>query len=613
LAPADFIAGGGMATGKDFPLGRRQFIGGAGAAMLGGCVSCPPRLTEPWAPATNALADVHAHFFNMSDLPIEAFIRHVLIPNRAPGLAGAGNALAEIAGWLKRRSPTIEEERRGLHLGIAAVPEREVSAERFSREVADFINRNAPAPQGANFAASASARSQGFAELAALIGGATPGSADFAEQAGGRVAPAQIEQILLGEGRNESATSAFAPEDPCATQRASCVDETCDEPVPAPLPLQADRILTALKWVWDMMQGRCNHVREYLQLTRSHSGESWRPGLVVHHLVDYDSWLADDPEPESGHQDQIRFWSDYSAAHSDEIQLLTFGGYDPLKHAEQRLSGSPPLFDFLTRCYAGGTDAPARIHGFKLYPPMGFKPSGNRADDYRGTDRARGIVSGRWQGAAYAGHDVGAEINRSLALFYDFCLAHDAPILSHSIPGNQAACCFGQRADPAHWIDLMHSDARYRRLRLCLGHGIAEADCFVHAVEAQQGSNPPPVPPHVWALHGTRRLLEMSRAGQANVYADIGYLSELLRPDDGAAATFAVRFFAALKWYCERYDPECRRLLFGTDWIMIGQELRYRRYVDLALHGMAGAGWPASWQHNLLHGNIRDFLKLPAA
>ena len=581
-------------------IGRREFVGGGGALLVAGCVSCPDPLAEPWTPGAGELGDVHAHFFNMSDLPIRGFVTHVLVPNRAPQYASLAEALGHLFDWLKGWAPTIREERRGLYLPLGGIPERHVSLRRYAEAAAEKINREsagaAPSPSlVADFSRPAPTRAESYRDLALVLNGARHGSQGVVPPQA-HVTADRMEGVVAGRWRAETRFAVEDPQDSCAVEPASCVEESCDEP-PSSLSMQWEQIMTLFGWIGDMMEGRCRHVHHYLDCTR---GGAWHPKLIVNHLVDYDAWLGDQPADGSSHDQQIEFWSDLSLRIREQadVEIVTFAGYDPLKHAEQRLRNEPSFFDRAQTYYQEG-----KIGGFKVYPPMGFKPSGNHRHDYRGETRARGIVGENWRKPPLAGHDIGEKINEALFAFYDFCVREDAPVLAHAIRGNQAACCFGQRANPAHWADLFEREPRYRRLRLCLGHLVSEAKCFADSVLAGG-----PGPAHVWALHGIARLLRMSAQGQANVYVDIGYLSEILKSDQSDSERFATRFFTALKAYCLRYDPCCERILFGTDWIVIGWELGYRRYVDLILQGMREAQWDQRWQENLLHNNLQRFL-----
>ena len=70
-------------------------------------------------------------------------------------------------------------------------------------------------------------------------------------------------------------------------------------------------------------------------------GTGLEPALLVNLLVDYDRWIADAPQPSSSHDKQINFWSRLAAEQAARVDIRTFGGFDPLKHAEDRLKGNP--------------------------------------------------------------------------------------------------------------------------------------------------------------------------------------------------------------------------------------------------------------------------------
>ena len=602
---------------KKLAVDRRGFVAGAGFAILGGCVSCPDRLTDAPEGPVRFFGDVHTHFFNISDLPTQGFIEHVLVPNRASKFIHLAKALGDLGGWAKAMAPTIAEEAGGRYLPLESIPERWVSARTFSQGAARRINRHlagqAPVGQPAqkDFAEAAESTEESYAGLAALLNSGGDVSAASRKAVAEPVSAKTIEAIITGAAAR--AAGAAPAGDPCATEEVKCLVGGCHDSSSG-LVLGWEEVKLLLKWLWDMAQGRCNHVRQYLRLTRSRGGEVWRPRLVVHHLVDYDEWLEDGPAKASSHEAQIRFWHEFARSNANEISLVTFAGYDPLKHAQQKLKKETPFCVSLQQHYREG-----RIGGFKLYPPMGFKPAGNKDEDYRLPDdtdlskpearRARGIVDGRWK-LHFPGEPVGPHIDAALRDFFEFCLSEDAPILSHAIPGNQADCCFGERANPAHWADFFEREPRYGRLRLCLGHIVNSAACFVEAMEARDPAAS--APDHVWAVHGTARLLLMSQQGKADVYADIGYLSEVIEDAD---ESFAIDFFSALKSYCQLYDPGCRRILFGTDWIMVGWEVGYERYVERVRRGMEKAGWDPDWQENLLCNNLVRFLgrSAPAA
>lgn len=625
-----------MSTIGDFPLDRRQFVLAAGASLLAGCGSCPERLTLAIDPRPAPLGDAHVHFFNLADLPARGFVRHVLLPERKPGLPPIAAAIVDFFVMvLKPLAPTIRAERRGLYLSlIEDIPDRHVSAGRYADLLASRIERQArtsaanPRRGGNPGAAWARAEGESVADSYFALGvllnsldlakafdsgaivDADPGTFDRQEfERAIRVDRSFLERVAEGDWDAEVVAArarAFAPPPPNASADACPTREDSE-------PWMAEELLQLLQWGLEMLQSRCSHVRKFIERNRTADHE---PTLMVNLLVDYDRWLGDGPSRGSRHDAQIKFWHDFSTAFREQVAVRTFAAFCPLKLAEERLlgrRGRPTQFDRLKACYLnrGGDDAETACHGFKVYPPMGFQPVGNALLDFDGDERAQKIVGDRWRLNPILGrHRVGEEIDKALDAFFDFCIASRAPVMTHAGPGNSAACGYGQRAHPRHWLELVSRPHR-RALRLCIGHMVDDAQKFIDGVADWRSGRP--VSPDVWALHGTQDMLLRSQAGDADVYADVSFLSDLLKGSDADQLRFSVSFFSALKLYCNAFDPECRRILFGTDWIMLGHKLNYRRYVAVMEHGIREAGWPEEWKTNFFHDNLARFLESSAA
>jgi hypothetical protein len=624
--------GAKMATSSDFPLDRRHFVAGGSAALLGGCISCPATLTTGVAAAPAPLCDAHAHFFNLSDLPAHGFIKHVLLPERAPNLNPAVAAIVDLfTHVLKPLAPSVARERRGIHFALSEVPEDEVTSERYADLVGARIERearrSAANPRGAGepgealVAARQGSVPDSYFALGVLLNSLDPAAApSFSpnfSSAPSLAGPGSFERAIqvdrgflrsVAEGDWDDRAVAMrssAFDGPIGPPQALLEDRLC--PTDDSPPLSLADILHKLSWGYQMLQSRCSHVRRYIRQTRTSAHE---PKLMINLLVDYDQWLGDRPSPNSSHAAQIGFWTDFSAAFAGEVAIKTFAGFDPLKLAEQKLMNQPRHFDLLKTCFLNGkSGATPACQGFKLYPPMGFQATGNAELVFDGEERAQKIVGERWRTEpALRGHSVGSEIDRALGDFYDFCIQNGAPVLAHAGRGNAAACGYGQRAHPRHWLELIRQPSR-RRLRLCIGHLIDTADGFIKGIEDWESGRP--VDPTVWALHGTHELLLLSQTGRedaANVYADLGFMSDFLKGSEDEARGHAARFFAALGRYCRAFDPRCERILFGSDWIMIGHERNYRRYVRMMEHGAEQAGWSHDWTRNLFSENARRFL-----
>ena len=154
--------------------------------------------------------------------------------------------------------------------------------------------------------------------------------------------------------------------------------------------------------------------------------------------------------------------------------------------------------------------------GVKMYPPMGFRPWGNRDVPPHGMtiDDAIGV-------------------DDALSSLYEWCSEHHVPITAHGNPSNYAHASYRDFSHPRHWGRVLR---KWPDLHLNLGHfgwgGLADG-----------------WPQEIAALTAERRGL----------YADIGNHS--LQHLDGTIGELDAIFGA---------HPEMgRRFMFGTDWFML--------------------------------------------
>jgi hypothetical protein len=206
-----------------------------------------------------------------------------------------------------------------------------------------------------------------------------------------------------------------------------------------------------------------------------------------------------------------------------------------------------------------------------------------------------GMTSGyrRWKAAG--GGALGKALDGSLDEFFGYCAAARLPVMAHAGPGNGAGKGYGERANPLGWVAVAGRHA----IRLSLGHLVNSARDFVTAARG-----PRPFPDCVWSLHASVALLDPSRGDlKATVYGDLGYMPELI--NDPALAT---EFFRSLRDVFGRADPQLTRILYGTDWIMMGHERNNSRYLEAVVAAMGRAGYSEEQKHNILYANARRFL-----
>jgi len=535
------------------------------------------------------MGDAHVHLFNGSDLPVGGFLRHVVLPQYLPNDPELWPALADIGDSIvKSLAVTVRQERAAGADAVEIAPD--AYADAVAARIVDGgagVAVRAPAAPSAEAALS-------YRALAAAIAPVRVQAPTVSRAEAVRELRTEIRNALEGEP-----VPGARPQAPAATPSAAV--GACPDRPKQSISTRGE-VLRTIRWGFLMLRSRARHLATYLRTIRS--GDR-RVDTILNLLVDYDRWLGSEPAEGSDHDAQIAFWSDFARATGTRPRLRTFAGYDPLRHAEQRLKGEPLWFDRLKSFYRSGRsggDGPA-IHGFKLYPPMGFRAARN-AEATIPNERAGRIVRERWSSdPRLAGHSIGAELDSSLLDFFAFCADERAPILAHTYDSNRAFCGAGLDADPAYWRDIL-IQPRFRRLRVCFAH-FSGATAFIEAVSAVQAGKPPAR--EVWAFGAMAELFDLSASGSADVFADIGYMEELLPANGGDAVGPA--FFRALAWYCGRHDPKCERIMFGSDWIMFAREPRPQDYVQAIERGMdADSYWTPQRRKNFFGQNLERFL-----
>jgi len=594
-------------------LSRRDVLTAAAAlpwlTLPGACVSVRRQ------PAEVVFADMHIHLFNAHDLPAGKFLVEVLFrKQQLPRLLKA--VIDTIVRRIQPRAISALREKARLE-GAALVSEdlAEWTPERFGAEVGAWARNRvddettpnpfaAPVDDGETglglFADAAEMRAA-YDELIAAVVNEGESSAEAVVQgreqqstavdrAFARLAQQAETPQVSDVGEISEAVVPTLPASP-----VQCGAESCPE---RPYSMSVPAILRYLGWGYLMLKSREAHLNDYARMSRAR-GE--RPGLVLHHLVDYDEWLGSGRLPGSSHSDQVEVADSLSRVFAvarpgrPAIELKTFAGFCPLKHAlEVRRSGRPVSFEAQLTQVAQG-----KITGFKLYPPMGFQAWGNSAlqnRDFNPSSAYRVRHFRRWSGefgSSPDGHEIGAAIDASLRSFFTVCAAEDIPLMAHAGPGNEAGPDFGQRANPRHWYHV----AKEYRLRLSLGHLVNSAEDFVCALRAGRS------PECVWALGASRLLLDPAHPLRSRVWGDLGFMPELIE-----SPALAAEFFYWLKLVYGPQDPKLTRILYGSDYVMVGAMARYGRHLSAMRAGMNAASYDQETIDNILISNGRRFL-----
>lgn len=552
------MQGGGL-------LSRRRVI--AAAAVLPAVASVSGGLSLAAPQPAMPVGDAHTHLFNAADLPVRNFLKYVELPSRYPSSPGWAKALIDLFGTVfKRLAGTASDE---LNRMASRQSAPIVSPEAFARAVTRHASERMKRTNAGLVDPEELDLAQSYRELNVAVAADAGDRSQFSD-------PTQPNPAALVLLARKTEGGAVRPGD------------VADRGAAAAMSLSglsdAARILG---WGYQMLQSRDRHIRHYLEHFRTAGAI---PNLLVNHLVDYDMWLDEGPAKGSDLAAQITVMARLAERYHSRADLRLFAGFCPLKNAVETAGGEKTTLDELLAAKRAG-----KIHGFKLYPPMGFRPIGNadlRDADFNPTERGRLTALDRWRAAGSG--PLGQALDASLARFYHLCVAQRAPIMAHAARSNAAGPGFAERANPAYWAEVV----RCFPLRLSLGHLVDDVGLFVTA--AEKG---PPYPTNVWSLYTSTTLLDV-RGTQGEIYGDLAYTQELI--DD---RKLTERFFrAVLKSFGPR-DPELTRVMFGTDWIMLGIEKHNDGYLEFIMRGMRDAELSATQQRNVLVDNVRRFLR----
>jgi predicted TIM-barrel fold metal-dependent hydrolase len=509
-------------------MDRREFLR-VGAVMTtglaSGCGWGDHRIPGEDGGPKSDLIDAHCHLFNGSDLPMVRFVTQVVLK------AYPEESKPRI---LDVEQPTILDHFVELFLLVAG----SASAPTAKEEIA-FLDGKVPVrtrPQTEK-AAKERGRQATEAYLNELIersGGpvlmtATP------EQARKRASDRAFLERLTQTARSiQSADTLMAQ--PAQTRQLS-------------LDLFAGLSKTARYLNWFSLFRLYRHVLAD-KLERDTRAQGFRPLLMTPAIIDYDRWLGENVV-RSPLRDQMEVMDRISRRPSGPA-IHGYFAYDPLREVYFRRGVKPEnALDLARRALVD--------HGFigiKLYPPMGFRAFKNAGPYHQRILDQLEISESR----------LSTELDEALISIYDLCVELDAPILAHASPSNASGRDdFAKRADPYYWLPVFEK-YRKKNLRVCLAHfgGFDALSAGASATVLQ------PQASWEWVLGQQFRNYP-----EQPIFADLSYFSEILSKDQATRKRVA----AALKAFRQEFDPNLSHLVFGTDWIMLGQEAGYKTYI----------------------------------
>jgi predicted TIM-barrel fold metal-dependent hydrolase len=419
-------------------LKRRQMLAALGSAMLVGLSGCcslrqrpgdligasaPPKVDRRWlTPETiqkrsqmpSLAIDVHAHFFNASDVNVEGYVResfgHSLAPALQPFCALIAIVLDDLAGFAK----TAAEEYAQLNAlsnGVrgespSAIPARLDSATHKRRqEIATQLHQT----MGKHGALLEYRRLKTEHLKVSRLQGGSP-----------ELTPDRIVTLL---------------EPNHAFRRLMANDRRAEIHA---MSINPDGLVTFAGY---MLQERWMNVRTY---SRAYSSDVDAFGIdaAFGALVDFDHWL--DCPAHSSRRDQMKVQSLISELSGG--YMLPLIGYNPWSDIVGNGESFRLVQDAITQF---------GYVGVKIYPPMGFYPYGNATLPYQ---------------SKYSRPEPKA-LDLALGNLFTWCAEHSVPVMSHTGQSMGRDCASDHFGGPDGWNALLNRSSNSADLPIInLGH-----------------------------------------------------------------------------------------------------------------------------------------------
>jgi predicted TIM-barrel fold metal-dependent hydrolase len=477
-------------------------------------LSPPPPDPTP-IPGSLAAIDIHCHFFNASDLPIDGFCRDVVLSLPDSALSIAPDALILLLSTvLKVQSVSARQEANEIRSGARA-------AERVQLLSDDDLFRDrvgAAIRKLQNVPLNAPAASTERAAPRPLLTPAISKKLQSAFRHYGAIGRAKA-RGLAPQGAVVPGGS-FSPEE---------VTEGI---------LSSGGAVYGALWLGSLLTLSRLELTHRLVTLPPREADAGEVRFFAPAIIDYSYWLHDfDVSP---HQDQIDVMSAIAAIRGRQYGVHAWASYCPWRHIVDKHQ----LERIQTAIATGG------LLGAKLYPVMGFYPIGNEAAAARGEPYPRDLAKEP---------NFGKQLDDNLRELYSWCSRDGVPILTH--------CSFSQypdtptkdvglRAAPEGWAEVLK---QYPTLRLDIGHmgGLWQ-------IPVSAPKRPPGRP---W----TERVIEILDNPKFDfVSADVADYATILERDKNEKADDKEALMAVKGWLAA-HGRARNRIMYGTDWSMLAQ------------------------------------------
>jgi predicted TIM-barrel fold metal-dependent hydrolase len=540
---------------------RRDFLLGSGALAISAVTQARPTLAQAGAPP--AIIDVHCHIFNADDLPIIGFVERVVVPSREEFKnyeTRYGHVIRflvrYLAGWMRSNAPSAADEIALLDR-IKAGTAQPRTLQQIAQADINNLEKLIDELRGLRIA------ERNFSFRERFVSGYLPGI--VVGMMHREAYPRRFKDTGIG-----NSDGAFEPDQWVHSNELA--EKLYHEGKGA--------LSHYLRWA-----STFTHYRHELadEISRIHGG---RAKLATPALIDYSHWLNDGDDMRLPRQVEVM---GRIARRGGAMRVHGFAPFDPLREAIHRktsATGESPL-DLVKRAVKS-----EGFVGVKLYPPMGFLPYDNAKKLFAGDypQHLRPIFDKRMNFA----------LDAVLEDLYSWSASENVPLLAHAADSNGAGEKYSKRADPANWSAVT---AKYPGIRISLAHfGDFEA-----GFDRPGNRNPKLSDTWEW------RMATLIKANpQSPIYIDLSYLSVAFLDNTNGRWREVVRMLKGLR----EFDVLASRMLFGTDWIMLGKEESFPQYdsaghfADRVAALLKAADFSDAQIEQVMHVNAGNFLGL---
>lgn len=501
---------------------RRHFLFGTAAMSIAQLLPRPS-----WSADASPLIDAHCHIFNADDLPVTQFLEKVVIKSNKDFEAYRtryGNTIQFLvryaSDWINKVAPDAKSELKRLQ----ANPDR--SQPRTPTEIQDDEIRHLTKLIDSLKTLRIQSRSFTFRER--LVSGYLPGAI---------VAQMHREAYPLQFSETDLISNADGAHDPSQWIENS-------EEIAKRIYRDADGALSRyLRWALLLTRHRSELANE---LADTHGGNAV---LATPALIDFSNWLNDSFNVQIPQQiDLMEQISIRRARMKLSPRIHALAPFCPLRqilYADGRTGGySRSPLDLVKEAINE-----RGFVGVKLYPPMGFRPSGNAGTLFHQNFPKHLDQAFR--------RKLPQRLDATLNELYTWCSAESVPILAHASDSNGSDIGYSLRANPDNWAAVLRA---HPKLRLMLAHFGDFDEGF------SKKERPRPLLSETWEWKMAKLAQDFS---SSSVYLDASYfLSAMLGADNGKRREIR----RMMREVFARFPLAKQRIVFGSDWIMLGQE-----------------------------------------